>query len=96
LRRGTGNEAIRFRDINGSLRAAADGNGVALARSLLVADALCQHRLMRLNGPDEAHACSKRQIARWRDPGDQTAKRMAAWLISSANQALKAASGVPA
>ncbi len=96
LRRGTGNEAIRFRDINGSLRAAADGNGVALARSLLVADALCQRRLMRLNGPDEAHACSKRQIARWRDPGDQTAKRMAAWLISSANQALKAASGVPA
>jgi LysR family glycine cleavage system transcriptional activator len=96
LWRGIGHEAIRFRDINGSLQAAADGNGVALARSLLVADALRQGRLMRLNGPDAAHACSKMQIARWRDPGDQTAAQMAAWLMLSASQALAAANGVSA
>lgn len=96
LRKGTGHEAIRFRDINGSLQAAADGNGVALARSLLAADALRQGRLMRLDEPDAAQACSKVQIARWRDPGDQTARRMAAWLVASAGQAVNAASGMSA
>lgn len=88
LRRGPGEEAIRFRDINSSLQAAVDGNGVALARSLLVADALRQRRLVRLAGPNDAQACSKGQVARWRDPRDRTAERMAAWLVSSASQAL--------
>jgi len=90
LRKGSGHEAMRFRDIGSSLQAAMDGNGVALGRSLLVADALRQQRLTRLTGLDEAHACSKTQVARWRDPQDRTAERMAAWLVSSAAQDMKA------
>jgi LysR family glycine cleavage system transcriptional activator len=96
LGKNPGHEAIRFRDIGSSLQAAVDCNGVALARSLLVADALRQQRLVRLTGLDEAHACSKTQIARWRDPQDRTAKRMAAWLVSSAGQDLTAGAGMPA
>jgi LysR family glycine cleavage system transcriptional activator len=96
LRTGPGTEAMRFRDINGSLQAAVDGNGVALARSLLVADALRQGRLVRLTTPDEALACSKTQVARWRDPQDRTAERMAAWLVSSASQAMAAGNGTSA
>ncbi|WP_091928297.1 LysR family transcriptional regulator [Methylobacterium sp. yr668] len=83
-----GREAIRFRDIGSSLQAAADGNGVALARSLLAADALRQRRLVQLTDPDEVYACSKTQVARWRDPRDETAARMAAWLVASAGQAI--------
>jgi len=90
LRKDPGHEAMRFRDIGSSLQAAMDGNGVALGRSLLVADALRQQRLMRLAGPDEAHACSKTQVARWRDPQDRTAERMAAWLVLSARQDMTA------
>ena len=90
LRGHPGHEAIRFRDISRSLQAAADGNGVALARSLLAADALRQQRLVQLTGPDEVHACSKTQIARWRDPKDETAERMAAWLVASAGQVVTA------
>ncbi|MCJ2140176.1 LysR family transcriptional regulator [Methylobacterium sp. E-066] len=90
LRVGPGQEAIRFRDISSSLQGAVDGNGVALARSLLAADALRQRRLVRLIGSDEAQPCSKMQIARWRDPQDQTAERMAGWLVASAGQAVTA------
>lgn len=86
LRKAPGHESMRFRDIGSSLQAAVDGNGVALGRSLLVADALRQRRLLRLSEPGEAHTCSKAQVARWRDPQDRTAKRMAAWLVSLAGQ----------
>lgn len=83
-----GHEAIRFRDIGSSLQAAADGNGVALARSLLAADALRHRRLIPLTGPDEMQTCSKMQMARWRDPRDQTAESISAWLVSSAEQSI--------
>jgi LysR family transcriptional regulator, glycine cleavage system transcriptional activator len=93
-----GHEAIRFRDIGSSLQAAVDGNGVALARSLLAADALRQRRLTRLTrltGSDEMQACSKRQIARWRDIQDSTAERMATWLVLSAGQSVPVSNQVP-
>jgi LysR family glycine cleavage system transcriptional activator len=77
-------EAMRFRDISGTLQAAVDGNGVALGRSLLVADALRRRRLRRLGRKSEARLCSKVQIARWRDPTDDDAARMAGWLVSNA------------
>ncbi len=77
---------MRFRDIGSSLQAAMDGNGVALARSLLVADALRQRRLVRLAGENEAFACTKSQVARWHDLHDGTAARMAVWLVSSAGR----------
>ncbi|WP_398481538.1 LysR family transcriptional regulator [Tardiphaga sp.] len=77
-------EAMRFRDIGGTLQAAVDGNGVALGRSLLVADALRRRRLRRLGRRSEARLCSKVQVARWRDPTDDDAARMAAWLVARA------------
>ena len=86
LRKSHGPEAMRFRDIGSSLQAAIDGNGVALGRSLLVADALRQHRLICPAGSGAPRPCSKTQVARWRDPQDQTAERMAAWLVSSARR----------
>ena len=81
-------ETMRFRDIASSLQAAVDGNGVALARSLLVCDALPQRRLTRLVPQGEERVCSKVQIARWSDPHDATAARMAAWLVETAAQDL--------
>lgn len=96
LRKGPGREAMRFRDIGSSIQAAIDGNGVALARSLLVVDALRQQRLMRLTGIEEVHACSKRQVARWRDPQDRTAIRMATWLVSSAGRDMTADENISA
>lgn len=96
LRTGPGHEALRFRDIGSSLQAALDGNGVALARSLLVADALHQQRLVRLARPEEAHACTKTQIARWSDPQDRTAERMAIWLVASAGRNVMADEGIAA
>ena len=83
-------ESMRFRDIGSCLQAAVDGNGVALGRSLLVTDALSQRRLLRLVSPEEARVCSKAQIARWGDPYDTTAARMAAWLVATARQEMKA------
>jgi LysR family glycine cleavage system transcriptional activator len=93
LRKGPGREALRFPDIGSSLQAALDGNGVALGRSLLVADALRQQRLSRLVGPDEEQACSKAQIARWSDPRDGTARHMAVWLASFAEESLAVGGG---
>ena len=81
-------EAMRFRDIGSSLQAAVDGNGVALGRSLLVADALSRRRLVRLSSPRDVRACSKTQIARWSDTNDRTAARMAAWLVETARELL--------
>ena len=78
-------EAMRFRDISGTLQAAVDGNGVALARSLLVADALRRRRLKRLGRRSEARLCSNVQVARWRDPTDDDAARMASWLVANAS-----------
>jgi LysR family glycine cleavage system transcriptional activator len=94
LRKGHGQEALRFRDIGSSLQAAMDGTGVALARSLLVADALRHGRLVRLTEQEEAHACTRSQVARWSDPGDQTAERMAAWLVASAGRDVTTDGGV--
>lgn len=88
-------EAVRFRDIGGSLQAAldGDGDGVALARSLLVADALRRRQLVRLVRRGEARPCSKMQVARWRDPAGDQAASMAAWLVAAAEPGL--ASPVP-
>lgn len=96
LGKAPGQEAMRFRDIGSSLQAAMDGNGVALGRSLLVADALRQRRLVRLVGPEEAHACTKSQFARWSDPHDGTAERMAVWLVSFAGRDVATDGGMTA
>lgn len=76
--------ALRFRDIGGALQAAADGNGVALARSLLVTDALRRRRLIRLVRRSELRPCLKIQVARWSDPYDTIAAQVASWLVAAA------------
>jgi LysR family glycine cleavage system transcriptional activator len=88
-----GQEVPRFRDIGSSLQAVLDGNGVALGRSLLVADALREGRLVRVSGEDEALVCTKAQLARWSDPRDGTAERMAAWLAARAGQDVTTGAG---
>lgn len=77
-------EAMRFRDLGGTLQAAVNGNGVALGRSLLVDDALRRRRLVRLGRKSDARLSSKLQVARWRDPSDADAARMAAWIVGHA------------
>ena len=83
-------ETMRFRDIGSSLQAAVDGNGVALGRTLLVCDALSHRRLVRLVPPGEGRACTSVHVARWRDPNDAVAARMAAWLVQAARSAFGA------
>ncbi|WP_171070444.1 LysR family transcriptional regulator [Methylobacterium terricola] len=80
--------AMRFRDISGALQAAQDGNGIVLARSLLVADALRRRRLTRLVSRAEMRPSSKIQVARWRDRADAVAPAMAAWLVAAAGTTL--------
>ncbi len=80
--------AMRFRDIGGALQAAQDGNGIVLARSLLVADALRRRRLTRLVRRTEMRPCSKVQVARWRDRANEVAPAMAAWLVAEADRTL--------
>lgn len=80
--------AMRFRDIGGALHAARDGNGIVLARSLLVADALRRRRLTRLVRRAEMRPCSKIQVARWSDQADDLAPAMAAWLVAAAERTL--------
>ncbi len=80
--------AMRFRDIGAALQAAQDGNGIVLARSLLVADALRRRRLTRLVRVAEMRPSSKIQVARWRDQADTVAPAMAAWLVAAAETTL--------
>ncbi|MEE8631522.1 MULTISPECIES: LysR family transcriptional regulator [Methylobacterium] len=80
--------AMRFRDIGAALQAAQDGNGIVLARSLLVADALRRRRLTRLVRVPEMRPSSKVQVARWSDRADTVAPAMAAWLVAAAETTL--------
>lgn len=79
---------MRFRDISAALQAAQDGNGIVLARSLLVADALRRRRLTRLVRRAEIRPSSKIQVARWSDQADAVAPAMAAWLVAAAGTTL--------
>lgn len=78
----------RFADLAGSLQAAIDGNGVALARSLLAADALRAGRLCRLPAKPSFRTSTKLQTARWRADADDVAAPVALWLADAAAQTL--------
>lgn len=82
--------AFLFRDVGGALQCAADGNGVALGRSLLVADALAARRLIRLVPPALARPCAKLQIARWTQGSHPLSRDVADWLVRAAAATLQA------
>jgi len=78
--------ALVFRDLPGVLQSAVDGNGVALARSLLVRDAIAAGRLVRLASAEKP--CGKVQVARWPGHAPETARAVAAWLVKEAARTL--------
>jgi LysR family transcriptional regulator, glycine cleavage system transcriptional activator len=77
--------AVLFRDIAGALQCAVDGGGVALARSLLVTDALRRKKLVRLVRPMQAKPCSKVQVARWSSESHPAARDIANWMVHEAS-----------
>lgn len=76
--------ALRFDDAGGALRAALDGAGVALTRSLLARDALAAKRLVRVRSTPAERPCGKIQIARWKPEADALARPVARWLVAKA------------
>lgn len=79
--------AVVFRDLPGALQSAADGNGAALARSLLVRDAIAARRLVRLGSTEKA--CGKVQVARWPEAAHPVARGVAEWLVRQAGGGAK-------
>jgi LysR family glycine cleavage system transcriptional activator len=82
--------ALTFRELTGSLQAAMEGQGVALTRSLLAADAVRTRRLLPTVPPERAKPCSKVQIARWHAEAHPQAAEVAAWLVKAARLSLAA------
>src|SRR5262245_50021026 len=84
-RRRTGGE-LRFADMGPILSAALDGAGVALARSLLVHDALHAGRLTIPVRGFEPMTSVKKHIARWRraQADDADVKAFVGWMVEEA------------
>jgi LysR family glycine cleavage system transcriptional activator len=84
---------LRFREIGAALAAAEAGMGAALARSLLVADALAEGRLARVLPPARDLPCGKTVVVRWPAAlsGDPRVAALRAWLLSAAGPAPAAA-----
>jgi len=81
---------LSFADMGLVLSAAEKGAGVALSRSLLVADALAQGRLVVPVAGIAPMASTKRHVARWR-PGQRDDAPMRAfvdWLVAEAGDTL--------
>lgn len=76
--------ALVFRDLPGALQSALDGNGAALARSLLVADQVRRGQLVRLGAA--AKPCGSVQVARWDDGAPDGTRRVAEWLVDEARR----------
>lgn len=74
--------ALLFRDLPGALQSALDGNGAALARSLLVRDAIQTGRLVRLGSLEKPSR--KVQVARWPADAPEVARAVAEWLVAEA------------
>lgn len=83
---------VQFDELGSSLAAAAGGAGVALARSLLVADALAEGRLARVLPERFDRPSSNVHVARW-DPGARdrhpAARRFVDWLQAAAIDAVR-------
>jgi LysR family glycine cleavage system transcriptional activator len=74
--------ALVFRDLPGALQSALDGNGAALARSLLVADQVRRGQLVRLGSAEKPS--SKLQVARWYEGAPEGTRGVAEWLVREA------------
>jgi LysR family glycine cleavage system transcriptional activator len=77
---------LRFDTIGTALAAALEGAGVALARSLLVCDAIADQRLCRILSSDLDVPSSKTHIIRWPAAlaGDKRVDAFAAWITKEA------------
>jgi LysR family glycine cleavage system transcriptional activator len=82
--------ALRFSAIGPAIAAALSGAGVALARSMLVHDALADGRLVRLLPASWDLPCGKAHMVRWpaalRD--DARVRSFAAWLAAQAGESV--------
>lgn len=77
---------LRFDTISLTLAAALEGAGVALARSLLVHDAMAEGRLCRVLSGDWDMPSSKVHLVRWPAAltGDSRVRRFTRWIASEA------------
>jgi LysR family glycine cleavage system transcriptional activator len=82
-------EAMRFASIGPAISAAIEGAGAALARSMLVADALAERRLVRVLPPEMDQLSQKVHVVRWpgRLAGDSRVEAFASWLCAKASTA---------
>jgi LysR family glycine cleavage system transcriptional activator len=87
--KGRPREAFRFASIGPAISAALEGAGAALARSMIVADALAEGRLVRLLPPEMDQLSQKVHVVRWpgRLAGDKRVETFAAWLAEMASGA---------
>jgi LysR family glycine cleavage system transcriptional activator len=83
---------LRFNDLGPALAAAVEGGGVALARSLLVRDALADRRLARVLPARHDMTSSKIHVARWPAAliGDARVRAFVTWLGAEAARAARA------
>lgn len=83
---------LRFQEIGTSIAAALEGAGVALARSLLVHDALRDGRLVRPLPAGETLASSKAHVAAWPAAlsADPRVQAFVAWLAAAAAETVAA------
>jgi LysR family transcriptional regulator, glycine cleavage system transcriptional activator len=82
------NEAFWFTSIGPSVAAAIHGAGVALARTMVVQDALADGRLVRVLPPEHDQLSSKMHVVRWpgRLVGDPHVEAFASWLCARARE----------
>jgi LysR family glycine cleavage system transcriptional activator len=81
-------ETIRFSSIALAIAAAVEGVGVALARSLLVEDAIAERRLCRVLSPKWDMPSSKAHFVRWQAAlaGDRRVTRFTSWITMEAKR----------
>jgi LysR family transcriptional regulator, glycine cleavage system transcriptional activator len=81
-------EALRFDSIGPAISAALTGAGVALARSMLVHDALKEKRLIRVLPKIEDQLSSKVHVARWsrKASADVAVQAFASWLAAKSKE----------
>lgn len=81
-------ETLRFATIGPAVSAALEGAGVALARSLIVHDALAERRLVRVLPAEYDMPSSKAHVVRWlfTQRSDQRIKSFTSWLIDKTNE----------
>jgi LysR family glycine cleavage system transcriptional activator len=89
-------QTLRFTSIGPAIAAALEGAGVALARTLLVHDALADGRLSRVLSADWDLPCSKAYIMRWprRRVDDRRCRQLVTWLSEKAAETANESAGV--